>query len=71
MKSIDKKFSFLINNKLREVILTVLDEKEENLDIVYNTLDSILICNHNNDLDLKFIVETVKINKYFFYLFKK
>jgi len=68
MKSIDKKFSFLINNKLRELILTVLDEKEENLYIVYNTLDSIFICNHNNDLDLKFIFETVKINKYFFFI---
>ena len=75
MKSIDKEFNFLINGKLRDLIVTVLDEKEENYDTIFQTLDKILICNHNNDLDLKFIVEVLQINyqfpsKYYFYLFK-
>ena len=75
IKSIDKPFNFLINGKLRELIGTVLDEKEENYDFIFQILDNILICNHHNDLDLKYIVETVQINyqfpsKYYFYLFK-
>ena len=71
MKSIKQNFNLLINGKVKELILTVLDEKED----INKVLDNILICNYNNDLDLKFIVELLQINyeftsKYFFYLLK-
>ena len=75
MKSIDKSFNFLINGKLRDLIGTALDEEEANYNIIFQNLDNIFICNNKNDLDLKFLVETLQINylfpsKYFFYLFK-
>lgn len=71
IKSKNKQFNFLINGRLNDLIGTVLDEKEENLNFIFQILDDIFIYNNNNDLDLKYLVETVQINyqfpsKYFF-----
>lgn len=73
MKSIDKLFNFLIKGKLRDLIITVLDEEETNYNIIFQNLDNIFIYNNKTYLDLKFFVETLQINylfhwEYFFYL---
>ena len=48
MKSIDKLFNFLINGKLRDLIVTVLDEEETNYNIISQNLDNIFIYNNKN-----------------------
>ena len=75
IKSINKDFNFLLNGKFRDIIYTILDEKEENYNIIYEVIDNFFKCNNYNDLDLKYIFDLIQINynfpsKYYFYLLK-
>ena len=75
MKSIDKNFNFLINGKIEELIFTVLDEKEENYDLLFEIFDDWILLNDNNGLDLDFCTKQLELNynltsKYYFYLLK-
>ena len=75
IKSIKREFNLLINGKVRDLIFTILDEKEDIYNLIYEIIDNLLICNSYNDLDLKFIIELIQVNydfptKYYFYLLK-
>ena len=54
MNSIKRDFNLLINGKAREIIFTILDEKEENNCLIYEVIDNLLICNFYNDYNLKY-----------------
>ena len=73
--SIDKNFTFLINGKIDKLRYTVLDEKEENYEYLFDIFDKWIICNEKNRLDLNYVTDILKINynftsKYYFYLLK-
>ena len=74
IKSINKDFNFLLNGKFRDIIYTILDEKEENYNIIYEVIDNFFKCNIYNDLDLEYIFDLIQIDnfasKYYFYLLK-
>ena len=76
-KYVKRDFTLLINGKFEELIFTVLEEKEENYNLIFEIFDTLLIYNDNNDLDLQYILNLIQSNlsydfitKYYFYLLK-
>ena len=72
LKSIDKEFTFIINDKFKEIILKALDEK---VDVLYEIFDNWLIINEYSKLELGPVIDLLEMNfdltsKYFFYLLK-
>ena len=77
IKQIKKDFALLINGKIKELIYTVLEEKEENFNIIFEIFNYILIYNDGADLDLNYILNLIELNlshdfitKYYFDLLK-
>lgn len=71
LKYIDRDLTFELNSKLKDLIYTILDEKDNNL--LFEIFDNIFICNDNNNFDLNYLVDIIKINynfplKYFCHL---
>ena len=75
IKDIDKDLTLLLNQKIYNIKYSILDKKDKTYGLYFSIFDKWLICNDNNNLDLKYIAELLKINyeitsKYFFYLLK-
>ena len=73
IENIDQSFTFLINGKMRDLIYTVLDEKEKNYNFLFEIFDDWFICNDQNYLDLNFVINLMEMNyiltsKYYFHL---
>ena len=71
--NIDKDFTFLINEKIRDLIYTSLDEEEKNYDKLFQIFDNWFIINELNSLDLGFLKENLEkiyniTSKYYLYL---
>ena len=75
IKYFDREFISLINNKFKDIILTVLDENKKNYEKIYKIFDKWIIINANIGADLTNVIQILYLNyditsKYFFYLLK-
>ena len=75
LKFIDKSFTILINEKVKVLIYTVLDEEKGNEKNLFEIIDNWLTINFYNNLDLKYNCRVLEINydfttKYYSYLIK-
>ena len=75
IKYINQNLAFLINAKAKDALYTLLDEKEENYEILFDAFNQIIKVNEFNNLDLNYIVKLIQINydltaKYYFHILK-
>ena len=75
IKYINQSLAFLINAKVKNNLYTLLDEKEEDYEILFDVFNNILKVNEYNNLDMAYIVKLIQINynltaKYYFYILK-
>ena len=74
-KYYDKPFAFLIKGKINGLRYTILDEKENDFDLIFDILDNWFFINHILELEMNYVVETIEIDynftsKYYFHLLK-
>ena len=71
-ENISKDFIDLIKEKANKIIYTILDEKEDQYEILFEILKNLVICNYkNNNLDFYFPILNYNFtSKYIFYLLK-
>ena len=79
LDNIDYNFINLINRKIakQELLYSCLNEKEENLEILFKIFKNLIVINHSfEDFNLEFPITIVQISydftsKYYFYLLKR
>ena len=76
LKYINQNLTFLLNGKIKDNIYTLLDEKEEDYEILFEVFNNIIKVNEYNNLDLQYIVKLIQINynltaKYYFHILKE
>ncbi len=72
---INYKFTLLINGRVQENMYTLLDEKEEDYELLFDVFTHLIKINEKNGLDIPYIVNLIQINydltsKYYFHLLK-
>ena len=75
IKYINQNLAFEINRKVNDIKYTLLDEKEENYELLFDVFTSIIKVNEYNNLDLNYIVKLIQFNyeltaKYYFHILK-
>ena len=75
LKNINKKFNNLLNDKMNEMIFTILDINPERYNEIFNIFNNWIVINHYNNLDLNYVFDRIFLNfdipnKYFIYLLK-
>ena len=74
-KYINQSFTLLIDGKVKEIMYTLLDDKEEDYELLFEVFTNIIKINEYNGLDLPDIVKLIQINynltsKYYFHILK-
>jgi hypothetical protein len=75
IKYLNQNLAFLLNGKAKDNVYTLLDEKEEDYEILFDIFNQLIKVNEFNNLDLNHIVKLIQINyeltaKYYFYILK-
>ena len=75
IKYLNQNLAFLLNEKAKDNVYTLLDEKEEDYEILFDIFNQLIKVNEFNNLDLNYIVKLIQINyeltaKYYFYILK-
>ena len=75
IKYFNQTLAFLINGRVKDNIYTLLDEKEEDYELLFDVFNEIIKVNEYNGLDLPYIVQLLQINynltsKYYFHILK-
>ena len=71
----DKGFTFLVNGRINKYRYTILDEKEEDYNKIFEVIDNWFIVNEKNNLDLNYLINSIELDynftsKYFFHILK-
>ena len=75
IKYINQNLAFLINKTVKDIMYTLLDEKEEDYELIFDVFNNIIKVNEYNNLDLGYILSLIQINyklmaKYYFHILK-